>query len=129
MDEMSIGGENVNRNFVSFSQYQILGLPPEHFWTSNSNYVEDQSNEDNTDKYGQTSSGSSSSADSQVQMLMPKMPIIGHLPMQIYQQNQTQTIIIKDNKQENSENAKDGLYRNCLVCGENNKKCGCFINK
>jgi hypothetical protein len=73
---MSIGGENVKRNFVSFSQYQILGLPPEHFWTSNSISMENQSNDNNTDKNGQTSSsGSSSTADSQVQMLMPKMPI------------------------------------------------------
>jgi hypothetical protein len=32
-------------------------------------------------------------------------------------------------KHENSEDAKDGnsIYRNCLVCGENNKKCGSFI--
>jgi hypothetical protein len=76
MDEMSIGGKNVKRNFVSFSQYQILGLPPEHFWTSNSNYMEDQSNYTDSDRNGQTSSsGSSSTADSQVQFLMPKMPI------------------------------------------------------
>jgi hypothetical protein len=54
----------------------------------------------------------------------------GHLPMSIYQQqNEVQTIIIKDNKQEISADAKDGngLYRNCLVCGDNNKKCGSFI--
>jgi hypothetical protein len=74
MDEMTIE-EGKKRNFVSFSQYQILGLPPEHFWTSNSNYMEEQWNENYTDKNGQTSSsGSSSTADSQVQMRMPKMP-------------------------------------------------------
>jgi hypothetical protein len=52
----------------------------------------------------------------------------GHLPMPIFQQqNEVQTIIVKDNKQENSAHAEDGIYKNCLVCGDNNKKCGWFI--
>jgi hypothetical protein len=40
-----------------------------------------------------------------------------------------QKIVELKAKQENSEDAKDsnGLYRNCLVCGNNNKKCGWFI--
>jgi hypothetical protein len=46
----------------------------------------------------------------------------GHLPMPIYQE------IIKDIKPENSEDAKD-VYRNCLVCGDQNKKCGWFNKK
>jgi hypothetical protein len=44
-----------------------------------------------------------------------------HLPMPIYQQ------IPKDVKQRDSEDAKDGLYRNCLVCGDQNIKCGWFV--
>jgi hypothetical protein len=48
--------------------------------------------------------------------------------MPIYQQqNEVQTIIVKDIKREISEVAKNGIYRNCLVCGDNNYKCGSFI--
>jgi hypothetical protein len=53
-----------------------------------------------------------------------------HLPMPIYQENQVQPIIVKDIEQEHSEDAKDGnggIYRNCLVCGDNNFACGWFI--
>jgi hypothetical protein len=48
-------------------------------------------------------------------------------PIYRLQLNEVQTIIVKDIKQENLEDAKDGIYRNCLVCGDNNKKCGWFI--
>jgi hypothetical protein len=51
----------------------------------------------------------------------------GHLAMPILQQNEVQHVIIKDIKQENSADAKNSSYRKCLVCGENNKKCGWFI--
>jgi hypothetical protein len=47
--------------------------------------------------------------------------------MPIYQQNQVQPIIIKDIKKEISEDAKNGIYRNCLVCGDNNRECGWFF--
>jgi hypothetical protein len=48
----------------------------------------------------------------------------GHYPMPNFQQNQVQSIIVKDIKQENWEDAKNGSYRNCLVCGDNNFACG-----
>jgi hypothetical protein len=52
------------------------------------------------------------------------------LSMPTSQQNEVQTVLIKDIKQEISEEAKDangiGIYRNCLVCGDINFKCGWF---
>jgi hypothetical protein len=50
----------------------------------------------------------------------------GHYPMPTSQQNQVQSMIVKDIKQENWEDAKNGSYRNCLVCGDNNFACGWF---
>jgi phosphoribosyl-dephospho-CoA transferase len=42
--------------------------------------------------------------------------------MPIYQE------IIEDIKQQEiSEDAKDVIYRNCLVCGDNNYACGWFL--
>jgi hypothetical protein len=51
--------------------------------------------------------------------------------MPIYQENQVQPINVKDIEQEHSEDAKtgNGIYRNCLVCGDNNIACGWFISK
>jgi hypothetical protein len=53
-----------------------------------------------------------------IQFPFPPYSSTGHLLMPIYQE------INKDIKQ--SEDAKDGngLYRNCLVCGDKNYKCG-----
>jgi hypothetical protein len=50
-----------------------------------------------------------------------------HLSMPILPQNEAEHIIIKDINHENTEDIKDGLYRNCLVCGENSIACGWFI--
>jgi hypothetical protein len=42
-----------------------------------------------------------------------------------------QKVFALNAKHENSEDAKDGngIYRNCLVCGDNNSACGWFNNK
>jgi hypothetical protein len=38
MDEMPIGGEYAKGNLVFFSEYQILGLPPEQYLSKQFNH-------------------------------------------------------------------------------------------
>jgi hypothetical protein len=88
-----------------------------------------QTSDDFIDEFGRSCSSMEDQSDDKNNPPFPPCSS-GHLPMPIYQENEVQTVIIKDIKQETSQqDAKDdnGIYRNCLVCGDNNIKCGSFI--